>query len=268
MTDTSILTTLGAGSGIDTVKLVADLTTASRQPRQKVLDSRTALNTARLTDIAQLSSALTTLATGTTQRLRSLADADIPSFVEDLVSAINEIHGELAGATVVGTSASTSGALTSDSGARALGRALGSLAGSRVAGATTYSRLSDIGISTARDGTLVLDSARLNAAITADLPAVKALLGVGSALSAGFAVTLNTLRDTMTGTNGVLTLAKTGYTRVAKTIDVDKQRLDDDMTRLTDRLTASFSLMDQQVAAIKASQAYLTQQIAAWNKPA
>ena len=266
MTD-SVLTTLGVGSGIDTRKLTADLVSSARSGRQTAIDTRAVTNAARLGALSTLSSDLKTLAEGTATRLRTLADADIVSFVDDLVEATNSLRGQLNAATRVGALGGAGGSLTGDAGARALGRALSSLAGTTVVGTTTLSRLADIGISTARDGTLSVDHAKLASLIASDLPGVKALLGVGTPVATGIARALADMRTAMTGPQGSLTRSKSVYDRATTAIVRDRARLDGDMTTLNDRLVGSFTAMDKQVALIKASQAYLTQQIAAWNKP-
>ncbi len=263
----SVLTTLGVGSGIDTRKLTADLVASARAGRQTAIDTRAASNSARLGALATLSSDLKTVAEGTATRVRTLADGDIVSFVDDLVESVNSLRGQLNDATRVGALGEAGGSLTGDAGARALGRALSSLAGTSIAGTTTIARLADIGISTARDGTLSVDHARLASVIASDLPGVKALLGVGTPVATGIARTLAELRTAMTGTQGALTRSKSVYDRASAAIVRDRTRLDSDMTALNDRLVGSFTAMDKQVALIKASQAYLTQQIAAWNKP-
>ena len=266
MTD-SVLTTLGVGSGIDTRKLTADLVASARAGRQTAIDTRAATNSARLGALATLWSDLRNVAEGTGTRLRTLADTDIVSFVDDLVESLNSLRGQLTEATRTGLPGEVSGSLTGDAGARALGRALSALAGSNVAGTTTFARLADIGISTARDGTLSIDHAKLASVIASDLPGVKALLGVGTPVATGVARTLAELRAAMTGTAGALTRSKSVYDRASAAIVRDRAKLDGDMTALNDRLVGNFTAMDKQVALIKASQAYLTQQIAAWNKP-
>lgn len=265
MAEMSILSSFGAGSGIDTKALVGNLTAATRTPRQAAINERSSTNTARLSAIAALSSSLTAVASSTTTRARTLADADITTFAEDLVGAINEMRGALNDATRAATVGGSAGALNGDGGGRALARSLSSLAGTSVVGATTYPRLSDIGVSTARDGSLVLDPARLSAALTADPAAVKALLGIGANATTGIGRTLTKLRDAMVGSNGALTASKIGYGRAATAIAKTQAKLDGDMTLLSDRLTRSFSAMDRQVASIKASQAYITQTVDSWS---
>ena len=257
----SVITTLGAGSGIDTRRLVSDLTAATRQPRERAIVAREAANGARIGILAQLSSSVTTIADSARTRLRTLADIDLPSFVEDLVGALNELRLQINGATR--STPGVNAPLAADNGVRTLARAVGALVGGAVAGSTL--RMSDLGIATARDGTLTLDNARLAAALAVDPVAVKTLLGVGTPVPTGLGATLQSLKFAMTGNVGVLAQSKAIYTRASTAIVRDRERLDTDMATMTARLTTSFVAMDRQVAVVKASQAYLTQQVAMWT---
>lgn len=58
----SILTSLGAGSGIDTSALVSSLVSATREPKQAAISSRQSLNTSRISALASAISSLNTFA--------------------------------------------------------------------------------------------------------------------------------------------------------------------------------------------------------------
>jgi flagellar hook-associated protein 2 len=58
----SIAATLGVGSGIDTTKLIADLATASRDPKIAAIDRRSTQNAARISALAQVKSDLDSFA--------------------------------------------------------------------------------------------------------------------------------------------------------------------------------------------------------------
>ena len=60
---TSIATALGAGSGIDTAQLVADLSEASRAPKEAQISTREKANTAQISTIASLAGAIDSFAT-------------------------------------------------------------------------------------------------------------------------------------------------------------------------------------------------------------
>ncbi len=78
----SIASALGAGSGIDTVKLVEDLAAASRDPKVAQFDTRASANKAKISAVAQARSDLESFSTtfaglvagGTLQSQPNVAD--------------------------------------------------------------------------------------------------------------------------------------------------------------------------------------------------
>ena len=58
----SILTALGAGSGIDTSSLVSSLVSATRDPKESAITTRQSLNTSRISALASAISSLDTFA--------------------------------------------------------------------------------------------------------------------------------------------------------------------------------------------------------------
>lgn len=65
----SIASSLGFGSGIDTVALVADLAAASREPKIKRLDSLAAANQAKISALARARSDLEGFATSLAEEI-------------------------------------------------------------------------------------------------------------------------------------------------------------------------------------------------------
>lgn len=60
---TSITSTLGSGSGIDTTALVEQLATAAKAPREKLVAARETANTARISSLATVSNSLASFST-------------------------------------------------------------------------------------------------------------------------------------------------------------------------------------------------------------
>ena len=58
----SIVTALGAGSGIDTSALVKSLVSASRDPKQQAITSQQSLNSSRISAVGSAISSLDTFA--------------------------------------------------------------------------------------------------------------------------------------------------------------------------------------------------------------
>ncbi|ATE65400.1 flagellar hook protein [Rhizorhabdus dicambivorans] len=119
---------------------------------------------------------LVSAAPGTTVTIGSSQPVDaIKQAVSDFVAAFNEMKSTLTAMT------GTTGSLRSDSGIRALAQRLGALTSTKLTfaadGAPTT--LAEIGVSTNRDGTLSLDSARLSTVMASNPNAVEAMFNPG-----------------------------------------------------------------------------------------
>lgn len=99
--------------------------------------------------------------------------------VGDFVSAYNELRTILADATKAGTGADDAGALKGEPGVRELQRQLARLTSTRLSSYGTISTLAEVGVRTERDGSLTLDSNRLDAMLAADPDGVEALFNPG-----------------------------------------------------------------------------------------
>jgi len=101
--------------------------------------------------------------------------AAISQGVQDFVSAYNELNAMIAAATKAGTG-DEAGALRGDLGVSALQRQLAKLPTTILSSTGTgVHTLAEIGVRTNRDGTLSLDSAKLQSALAADPDGVEAL---------------------------------------------------------------------------------------------
>ena len=135
----------------------------------------------------------------------------------------------------------------------------------------SISRLSDIGISTTRDGTLALNMARLDAVLRDNPDAVEAMFnpprdaGQSDSTDPGIAFALDSLRDAAVATNGPLEMVQTALKRDADTIEQNRSRMEARELTYRSRLEKQFADMDARIGALKATQSYLEQQIKLWN---
>lgn len=133
------------------------------------------------------------------------------------------------------------------------------------------SRLSDIGIATTRDGTLLLNNAKLDAALRDNPDAVEAMFnpqrdpGQTNIIDIGIAGALDRLRDAAVATNGPLELVKAALQREADTINTNRGKMEARELVYQSRLERQFAGMDARIGALKATQSYLEQQIKLWN---
>jgi flagellar hook-associated protein 2 len=185
----------------------------------------------------------------------------------EFVDAYNTMMKALNTATATGVDAASAGVLNGESAARDMKRQLSQMTSATLATTGNYKNLVDLGISTNRDGTLSLDTDRLDAAITADPAAVTQLLNpvVKSTTNPGLAGLMDSVRDTIKAKDGALATAQAKYAALGKTLTEQLEKLDTQMTDYEARLTSTYSKMETRLTALKATQSYLEQQIAIWN---
>ena len=127
--------------------------------------------------------------------------------------------------------------------------------GDAPSGATgTYQRLAQVGVTLQRDGTMSVDSTKLQAAISADYSSVAALAGaLGSALK--------TATDGLLGTGGVLPSATAGLKASIKDIDTRRASMTTRLIQIEARYRKQFTALDTALAGMNSTSAYLTQQL-------
>ncbi|QJU57325.1 flagellar filament capping protein FliD [Sphingomonas sp. AP4-R1] len=127
--------------------------------------------------------------------------------------------------------------------------ASGTIAG--VAGVTTGGSLY-ASVTSGASGLVIQPSGDIaSATITVDL-------GLGGALQA--------IRDSLRASGGVLDALSTQLTTEKTDLTDQKTKIADDSANYRDRLTTQFAAMNTRVAAYKATQSYLEQQVAVWTK--
>lgn len=180
------------------------------------------------------------------------------------VNDIVETYNQLIGIAKEDTDA-TSGVLKSDTGAKELMRQLRQLTGQNLNpdGATGDPKtLAELGVKTNRDGTLSLDAATLQRALSNGGPAVEKMLNVGLGSA------LRQISLSLTGTGGAITASQSAYSRLQKSMADEELKIQTDSANLSQRLTLQYAGMDARVSAYKATQSFLEQQIASWTKSA
>lgn len=194
----------------------------------------------------------------------SPANTAISQSISDFVESYNQLFGMVREETNVNT-----GSLRNDSSASAIIRSLGTLTTTRLATSASGGpqTLADIGVSTERDGTLSVDTARLNRAMVADPAAVEALFADGTGASGGgLSAAFSAITTRLTNRIGGLDAAATRYTAQQTAVTIAQTKITTDSATVSERMTRQYAAMDARVAAYKATQAFMTNQIAAWNK--
>jgi flagellar hook-associated protein 2 len=204
-----------------------------------------------------------TTATGVATKVTLAPEmSGVQTAIESFVKAYNDATKSMADLSAYDVSTGKGAVLNGDSTVRTVQNQLRSLIGSSVAGAPTGSAsLTDIGITTQRDGSLAIDSTKLTKALadpTKNLTALFASVGTNRGFGAQMDVVLGRILSPVgtisTHTNGINTSIK----------DIGKQR-DAITLRLTGveaRYRKQFAALDSAMASMTTTSTYLTQQLA------
>lgn len=180
----------------------------------------------------------------------------ITKLVNTFVSAFNDVQTTTRSLTNYDASTKTGNTLNGESTARSLltslTRALQNVP-STVTG--SYDTLSDLGISLSKDGTLSVDSTKLQTAINTDFSSVKSVFsGYGQAFSSAV--------DELTGTYGSVTTRVNGLNSSIKLLGTQADQINLRLTAVEARYRKQFTALDTLVSQMNTTGNYLAQQLA------
>lgn len=187
--------------------------------------------------------------------------------VTEFIDAFNELKKGLNAATAPGLDGAQGGPLAGNRAIRDMAQRLSRISATQLSSDGPFRTLADIGVRTARDGTLELDSAAFDRAIALDPAAVAGMLDPlePDADHPGIAGVLSDVRDTLQDKDSPLALAKERFEEMNKKLAEMRTDLDEDIERYEANLQQTYANMDRQLATIKQTQQYLEQQISIWN---
>lgn len=186
--------------------------------------------------------------------------------LQSFVDAYNSINDMLTSTTKYDPDSKVAGTLQGDSTAVGLQNALRGMMRSVTPGGD-FTMLSDIGIDIKSGGKMSIDSTKLDAAM--DKP--EALQNLFNAdhtdpTAQGFGEKLKTFADGFSGASGTLT-SRTESLRAAVTRNTREQaKVNERATRAEARYLKQYNAMDAMVGQLNSLNAFVTQQIAQWNK--
>lgn len=182
--------------------------------------------------------------------------------VADVVETYNQVL-----AIVTKETDPATGSLRADPAAAALLRSLKGLTlKSLVPGGGTPSTLAELGVTTNRDGTLALDSAKLATAVATAPDAIEAMFAPSANNAFGLSSVMKAISMSATSTTYGLGASESRYTSAQSDIAEAQDKIADQSEQMTTRLTQQYASMNARVSAYKSTQTFLTNQIAAWNK--
>lgn len=203
---------------------------------------------------------------GTTVTIAATRDADgLKSAIRDLVGALNAVGATATSLVHAATTSDPAGVLNGDATMRRFQQQLAALTSSVIGSdANGPTRLADLGIATARDGTLSVDETRLGAAVAAAPDAVEKLLAGLTASGATKGALTILAGDFAAATK--TSDSSNRYARETSAIATEKATLDARTATYRATLVQQYAAMDAAVAASKSTQSFLDQQIKAWNQ--
>jgi flagellar hook-associated protein 2 len=175
-----------------------------------------------------------------------------------LVESFNSVLGTLGQLTAYNADSGETGLLFGDSVARGVASQLRRELSEEVASAVDdFDTLTDIGITTGEDGSLVLDGAVLEGALRDDMDAVAQLFAADD----GYVARLGAVLAGYADDNGVIDSRIDGLNGRIDGIEEQRQDLARRMESLESRLLQQFIAMDEVVAQLRSTSDFLTQQL-------
>jgi flagellar hook-associated protein 2 len=212
---------------------------------------------------------------GVTLSLRKLTTSDvdvavatdragIKSAIEAFATAYNDLAKTITEQTKYDPASKVGGPLQGDSAVGSLQRQLRSVLNSATTASSTFPRLSDVGLQMQRDGTLKVDSTRLDTAAN-NLTELKKAFGnsdTGNVGNQGFTRRYADLATQVLGVDGSITTRTEGLRQRITRNGTDQEKLADRVDRYQQRLVAQYTAMDANLSKLNSLSNYLTQQLA------
>lgn len=176
--------------------------------------------------------------------------------VNDFVSVFNDIRRSVARALGSGN----------DQGLRLFDQQLSSLVSKQVSSDSTIRSLSDIGVSTNRDGSVTLNAAKFATALNERPQAVEALFNPvrdstrNATTDPGLSASLNAIKTTSLASNGSISALADRLKKRADVLVQDRTRVEERETAYQARLERQFGGLDSKINSLKATQSFLRQQ--------
>jgi flagellar hook-associated protein 2 len=221
-----------------------------------------------LTDVVDgLSLKLTRTTTAPVDVSVSRDTTAIKKNITDFAEAYNGLVRLVRQQTAYNEETKTAGPLQGDRLAVGLLDRLRSVVGSSTSANATFTRLADIGLTPQRDGTLLVDSSKLDAAV-GRLDDLKEFLSRDSSDDSqdGIARILRTFANAQTSADGPLSNRQQGLRQRIEGIDDRTSALEDRLTLTERRLREQYQRLDTNMSQLSGLQSYVAQQMAILNR--
>lgn len=194
----------------------------------------------------------------------------LQSAVQSFVTAYNSTVSMGRQLTNYNSSTKTAAILTGDSAARGLLSQLSNMVtlGGPNSTSASVRGLSDLGISLQKDGSLSLDTLKLQSVLNTNLPDVKTMLSsTDTSLSAkGVAVQISSRLGNILDSRGLLASSTSGIQSTIDSLTKQQDALKLRLTQVQANYQKQFTALDSLVASMQSTQSYLTTQLAQLSK--
>lgn len=258
-----VLTTAETGKPITTASTTisslgtfSDISGYTGQTAQVTIDGQNVTSTSNSISSAITGLTLNLSKTGTSTVTVARNKDAVKTAVDSFVSAYNALNTKIRSLTAYDSANKTANTLTGDSTTRSVQNQISSiLTGNPGTPSGAFSRLTDLGITTGTDGSLSVDSSKLQNAIDTDFTSVSNVLNrYGNAL--------NIKIGELTSTTGLLSTKTTSLSAMLTEYSRQEDTLNLRLTAIEKRYRAQFSALDTAVGSMQTTSSYLTQQLA------
>lgn len=242
-TDLDFMNTSGTG-GTDTLQAAQDAIIVVGDPALSPLTIQRSSNT--ITDaIAGVTLSLTkTTGAGTIAVNVSRDAAAVKTGIKALATAYNDVVKFINERNTYDITTKKGGIFFNEPTVRTVLSRLRNALSSAVSGLTTYTSVGEVGFKTERDGTITIEDAKLDAALSSNYSAVKSLF-IKQAGSTGVAQLVTNAVDTLDDiAAGAVTLRKTGLTNEISKLTDDIARKEDLAAQYEARLRRQYAALD------------------------
>ncbi|HLO92989.1 MAG TPA: flagellar filament capping protein FliD [Burkholderiaceae bacterium] len=224
-------------------------------------------------DLSSESNSVSTVADGLTLNLlktsatavnvgSSTDTAAIKKTIQDFVSAYNGLMNLMRDQTKYDSATKTAGSLQGDAKAISMQQMLRNVSAGSTTLSGAFTRLADIGLDPGQNGTLTVNSSKLDKALgnLGDLKRFFSAVDAADSSKNGFAKKWNEFAGKALGTDGAISVGQTGLQKRVKDNDKQIASLQDHLDLMEKRLRAQYSALDTRMGKLNGQAAYVNKQ--------
>lgn len=195
-------------------------------------------------------------------------NATIRKAITDFATAYSNVATSITEMTKYDPATKTGGPLQGDTVTVGLLSRLRGLINTPSGASTVFTRLSDIGLTIQRDGTMAVNDTRLDAAMgrLSDLRTALTATNTAQPADAGLVRRFATLASALTGADGAITNRTAGLQKLLASNQSDQDKVNARAEAMQARLVAQYSAMDTAASRLNGLSSYMTAQLAALTR--